>query len=208
MPDLYFRTRHELFARYGDVFIIVSPGMLYTLACNAEVISQVASRRESFPKPLEAYAILSQFGENVLTTEGAVWRMHRKATSPSFNEKNAALVFKEAIRQAHGLTNSWTGPARQTSKTIHSLDHDTMRLALNIIGYVGFGISLLWPGETLPDGTEPKLVKYGSLSPTVGHKLSFADTVATCLENILMLLLVPRWLLSMISQAHLTCVIY
>lgn len=123
--------------------------------------------------------------------------MHRKATSASFNEKNAQLVFKEAIRQAQGLIRYWSRAVDQGSTTIHSLDHDTMRLALNIISYVGFGFNPLWPGETLAEGTDPRLAKYGSLTPAAGHKLSFVDTIATVLENIVMLLLVPRWLLRM-----------
>ena len=201
IPNFSYRTGHERFARHGDVFITVSPGMLFVMVCNAEATRQFTSRREHFPKLTETYEILRQFGENVLASEGAIWRMHRKVTSASFNEKNAALVFRESIRQAHGLVRTWMGPVGEHSGTIHSLDHDTMRLALNIISYVGFGLELLWPGESLPEGTDPKLAKYGSLEPSAGHKLSFVDTVATLLENILMLLLIPRWLLSM-SHLH------
>ncbi|KAM5382048.1 hypothetical protein ACJZ2D_002650 [Fusarium nematophilum] len=194
-PGFSYRTCHDGFARYGDVFIIVSPKMLFLMACNAEAIRQFTSRREHFPKYVETYEILRQFGDNVLASEGAVWRMHRKVTSASFNEKNAALVFREAIQQAQGMVKMWMGADGEDSGTIHSLDRDTMRLALNIIAYVGFGLKLLWPGESLPSGADSKLAKYGSLEPSSGHKLSFVTTVATVLEYILMLLLVPRWLL-------------
>ncbi|KAM5352305.1 hypothetical protein ACJ41O_005028 [Fusarium nematophilum] len=191
-PGFSYRTCHDGFARYGDVFIIVSPKMLFLMACNAEAIRQFTSRREHFPKYVETYEILRQFGDNVLASEGAVWRMHRKVTSASFNEKNAALVFREAIQQAQGMVKMWMGADGEDSGTIHSLDRDTMRLALNIIAYVGFGLKLLWPGESLPSGADSKLAKYGSLEPSSGHKLSFVTTVATVLEYILMLLLVPR----------------
>lgn len=79
-----------------------------------------------------------------------------------------------------------------------------MRLALNIISYVGFGFNPLWPGETLAEGTDPKLAKYGSLTPAAGHKLSFVDTIATVLENIVLLLLMPRWLLRMSTTKAVT----
>ncbi|KAF4977841.1 hypothetical protein FZEAL_5684 [Fusarium zealandicum] len=196
-PGFSYRTGHDGFARYGDVFIVVSPKMIFLMACNAEAIRQFTSRREHFPKYTETYEILRQFGDNVLASEGAVWRMHRKVTSASFNEKNAALVFREAIQQAQGMVKMWTRSDAEDSGTIHSLDQDTMRLALNIIAYVGFGLQLMWPGESLPLGADMKLAKYGSLEPTAGHKLSFVTTVATLLEYILMLLLVPRWLLRM-----------
>lgn len=96
------------------------------------------------------------------------------------------------------------GAKQGDSGTIHSLDHDTMRLALNIIGYVGFGLKLLWPGDVLPQGTDPKLAKYGSLDPDEDHKLSFVNTIANLLEYILMLLLVPQRLLSKSPQGLLT----
>ncbi|KAH6899656.1 cytochrome P450 [Thelonectria olida] len=205
IPNFTYRTRHERFARHGDIFIVVSPGMLWVMVANAEAIAQISSRREHFLKLTETYDILRQFGDNVLTSEGAMWRMHRKVTSASFNEKNTALVFKEAIRQAQGMVKSWTGLTGEAKESIHSLDRDTMKLALHIISFVGFGLELLWPGETLPEGADMKLAKYGSFNPAAGHKLSFVNTVATLLDYIILLLLAPRWLLRLIplSKAQL-----
>jgi cytochrome P450 len=190
--DWSFRRLHEPFARLGEAFFVVSPFMCILYTDNAEVIRQVAQRREHFPKYTESYKILAQFGESVLTTEGAQWRFHRKVTSASFNERNAALVFAVAAHQAQGMLEQWEAGRA----TIATVEHDTMRLALNIIGYVGFGLRLLWPGQKLPPGTDPRLYKYTSLEPVDGHSMSFVDTIAALLENILMLLMVPPWLLS------------
>lgn len=200
-PDFSYRTRHTSFARLGDAFIIVSPGMMYLMVANAEAITQITTRREHFPKYTDMYSVLDQFGENILTTEGSVWRMHRRITSPSFNERNAAFVFHESIRQAQGMVDTWKSGG---GDDIDSLESDTMRLALNIIGYVGFGLRLLWPGETQPAGTDPKLIKYGSLEAPTGYTLSFVNAMAHLLENIFLLLLVPRWLLRM-HAAPLIC---
>ncbi|KAF4999092.1 hypothetical protein FGRMN_2707 [Fusarium graminum] len=197
-PGFAYRTGHDVFARHGDVFLIVSPHMLRMLVCNAEAIRQITTRREHFPKWVESYEILRQFGDNVLTSEGTAWKMHRKVTSSSFNEKNAALVFQEAIQQAQGLVKMWIGPNEEDSGTVNTLEEDTMRLTLNIIAYVGFGLNLLWPGESLPSKADPKMAKYGGLNPTAGHKMSFVDTIATVLEHILLLLLVPRSLLKLV----------
>ncbi|KAM0233702.1 hypothetical protein ACHAPO_006990 [Fusarium lateritium] len=169
--------------------------MLFMMTCNAEAIRQITCRREHFPKYVESYEILRVFGDNILTSEGAIWRNHRKVTSASFNEKNAALVFQEAIHQAQGLVKMWMGSGGQDSGTINTLDQDTMRLALNIIAYVGFGLKLLWPGESLPAKANPKMAKYGSPEATAGHTMSFVTTIATALECILLILLVPRWIL-------------
>lgn len=195
-PDFVYTTRHEWFAKVGETFFLVSPGRLMLLTDNAETIRTITLKREQFPKWTAVYNILRQFGENVLTTESSIWRMHRKVTSPSFNERNAALVFREAIVQTQGMLRMWTGPEGNTRKEpLNSLQRDTMRLALNIISYVGFGMQLLWPGETHAAGTDPKLLKYGSHEPSVGHHLSFTDTMEFLLERLLVLLILPRWIL-------------
>jgi len=198
IADWAYQKRHGPFARIGETFMIVSPFQILIVTSSAEAIHQITQQREKFPKLVQTYAILKQFGDNVLTTEGAVWRMHRKVTSATFNEKNAALVFVESINQAQGMVQKWLGPDGKSRQTVKTLDHDTMRLALNIIGYVGFGMRLVWPGQALPEGTDPKLQKYSSLEAAPGHTMSFVDAIAEMLEHILVLLLVPHKLLKML----------
>ncbi|KAK1974402.1 cytochrome P450 [Colletotrichum cereale] len=198
IPDWAYQSRHGPFARIGETFMIISPFQILIVTNSAEAIQQITQQREKFPKLVETYAILEQFGDNVLTSEGAKWRMHRKVTSATFNEKNAALVFAESINQTQGLLQTWLGPDGKSRQTVRTLDHDTMRLALNIIGYVGFGMRLVWPGQALPEGTDPKLQKYSSLEAAPGHTMSFADAIAEMLEHILVLLLVPHKMLKML----------
>ncbi|KAL6690277.1 cytochrome P450 [Trichoderma pleuroticola] len=200
IPNFAYRTRHDWFAKLGESFIIASPGRLVMMTDNAETIRTITLKREQFPKWTAVYSILRQFGENVLTTEGSIWRMHRKVTSASFNERNAALVFREAIAQTQGMLRMWTGPTGTRTEPLKSLQHDTMKLALNIISYVGFGMRLLWPGEAHAAGTDPKIVKYGSHEPSDGHKLSFTDTMEILLEYLLLLLIIPRSILRLIPS--------
>ncbi|KAL7950386.1 cytochrome P450 [Trichoderma barbatum] len=195
IPNFAYRTRHEWFAKLGESFLIVTPNRLVMMTDNAETIRTITLKREQFPKWTAVYSILRQFGENVLTTEGSIWRMHRKVTSASFNERNAALVFREAIAQTQGMLRMWTGPSGTRKEPLKTLQHDTMKLALNIISYVGFGMRLLWPGDVHAAGTDPKIVKYGSHEPSDGHQLSFTDTMEILLDYLLLLLIVPRWIL-------------
>ena len=202
LHDWAYGSLWEPFERLGESFIVVSPGGMTLFTANADAIKQVTSRREAFPKDTSNYAILSLFGQNVLGTEGAVWRMHRKVTAASFNEKNAAHTFAEAIHQTTGMLDHWFGDAdesKTSTGTLRDLEHDTMTLALNIIGYVGFGLRLLWPGQQVPQGTDPRIAKYGSHTPSAGHTMSFSNALATVLEKILVLLLLPWPLLSMRS---------
>lgn len=179
------------------------------------------SRREAFPKDTRQYGILEIFGSNVVTTEGQVWRMHRKVTSASFNERNAGFTFREAVRQTKGMVGGWfassgeqnggqhreenggqnEGKEKEMTGTITTLEHDTMRWALNIIGYVGFGLRLIWPHESMPTDVDPKLAKYGSLEPPAGYSMTFADSLATVLERILVILLVPSAVLKRIPRS-------
>ncbi|KAL2268721.1 hypothetical protein VTJ83DRAFT_3567 [Remersonia thermophila] len=202
LPEWGYATKQEHFRRLGtETFVVASPGDLILFTEHAGLIHQLTQRREIFPKDVSVYGVLEMFGRNVLTTEGALWRLHRKVTSASFNEKNAAHTFAEAIGQTRGLLGRWFGADGEragTTGTIKTLEHDTMRWALNIIGYVGFGLRLLWPGQTMPDDVDPKLAKYGSLEPPPGHTLTFADSVELTLQRIVAILIFNETLLGLL----------
>lgn len=166
---------------------------------DAEAITQICAKREAFPKPLENYALLEIFGKNLVTTEGNTWKAHRKITSPSFNEKSNALVFGESANQAQQMLKHWTGPEGKGNFTLETVAADTMRTALHIISRVGFGVSLLWPGEE-PENTDPAAGSFSSSELRNGHTMSFADALGTLLESILMVGFIPTWLLSKVSN--------
>ncbi|KAI1462627.1 cytochrome P450 [Annulohypoxylon moriforme] len=198
-PILYtnwqYEANHKLFAKLGDTFLVVSPGMIICFSENAEVLHQVTSKREAFPKPTEAYALLGQYGQNVLTLEGAAWRMHRKITSASFNERNAALVFKESISQTEGLMNMWLGSDGLGNTTIKTLERDTASLTLNIIANIGFGLKILWPGQKYPADADPRLAKYATQEAPEGHTMTFVKALAHTLDYLILLLITPKWIL-------------
>lgn len=163
--------------------------------CSPEVIRQITARKDQFPKPLEQYGLLNLFGRNVVTTEGALWRYHRKLTAAGFNERNTALIFTESVKQTQTMVDQWLGSDGNGNKTIKTAAQDTMTLALNIIGYVGFGLQLIWPGQAWPTNMDAKMKKYASSEAPAGHTLSFAASLATVLEKIVLLLIFPPWML-------------
>ncbi|KAI1806074.1 cytochrome P450 [Daldinia bambusicola] len=201
-PNWQYVQNHGMFSKLGDTFLIVSPGKIICFTENAEAIHQITSKREAFPKPTKSYGILAQYGENVVTLEGAAWRMHRKITSASFNERNAALVFRECISQTQGLLNLWLGPDGLGNKTFKTLEHDTASLMLNIIANIGFGLKILWPGEEFPPDADPRLTKYGTREPPPGHTLSFVEALARTLRYLILLLITPKWILRIIPNKH------
>ncbi|KAL3424050.1 cytochrome p450 3a21 [Phlyctema vagabunda] len=191
-PDWCWELLYEPFRKTGDTILTVSPGGIICWVTNAEAIYQIATRRESFPKPLSSYAILEIFGKNVLTTEGPEWRAHRKILSPALNERNNSMAFTEACAQAQGMLRKWTGDG---VATINEVPKDTMRLALHIITRVGFGVRLLWPGEQPSEKQSVQDSAYSSNEAPEGHSMSFEKGLSTLLERLIWVLLTPKWLM-------------
>jgi cytochrome P450 len=196
MPNWVWERRFEPFEKHGDIFLTVSPGVIHIWLANPEAIRQVTGRREAFPKPLETYRILEIFGRNIITTEGSEWKEHRKITSPGFNEKNNVLVFAESCRQAQGMLRKWTGADGSGNVTLKEVPTDAMRVTLHIISRIGFGVRLLWPDETLSEKESERDAVYSSNTPSQGHTMSFEHALDTLLENLLWVLLTPKWILS------------
>lgn len=219
LQDWGYRFQQEPFERLGDSFVVASPGGVVLFTQDPAAIHEIAVRREHFPKATMFYEVLELFGRNLLSTEGALWRLHRKVTSTSFNERNAAHTFGEAVHQTQSLLAKWraagedevevegtegTEGTTKSGHTITTIESDTMKLALHVIGYVGFGLRFVWPGETLPADADPRLSKYGSLEPPAGHSMTFAASVERVLHRIILLLMLPAWLLRLLpfQAAH------
>lgn len=191
-----YRLTTQPFEKLGDSFILVSPGQTILYTIDPEAIHQISARRDHFPKLTEMYQLLALYGQNLLTTEGQVWRLHRKVTSPSFNEKNNARFFGEVITQTQNLITKWLGPDGKGDRTIVEVEEDAMRLSLHAISYVGFGLRLLWPGQKAPkeEGAGAP-TKYAATSPPDGYTMTFASALYVVLEKIFVLLLLPKWLI-------------
>ncbi|KAF3934817.1 hypothetical protein ABW19_dt0200219 [Dactylella cylindrospora] len=191
IPEWSWRYGFEPFERHGETFMTVTPTNLTVYIADREVVSQVSTRRDDFPKPAWMYRTVNMFGRNVVTTEGAEWKFHRKVTSPSFGEKNNSLVFDETIRQGKQMLRKWTGTDGKGNFTIREVLGDTMRLSLHVISAAGFGVRLQWPGES-KDADDIRPI---SSTSTFKHTLSFKDALAGLLHHLLIVMIVPKWLL-------------
>lgn len=202
-PDWTWNELYAPFARLGDTFMTVSPGGILIWTASAPAISQICSKRDAFPKPLESYEILNIFGRNVVTVEGSAWRQHRKVTAPHFNEKNNMMVFRESISQTQQMVRKWTGGKEEGGCRVDDVPEDTMRLTLHVISRAGFGVKLEWPteGDGGKESAGEKMSEEGGISSAAvpeGHTMSFKESLSTLLEKVVLVMLVPRWLLSML----------
>ena len=198
-----WRMKYEPFRQLGaDTFLTVSPERNILFTAEADVITQITSRKNDFPKALEVYESIKLYGNNLVTSEGEVWRNHRKITSPQFTEKNNHLVWIETLEQCQAMVNSWfdgnTGKKR--SKTIYTLADDAMRLSLYVISRAGFGVHLRWPGvEGAPANGHAENYEESIISSSEipkGHTLSYTDALGSILHDILWVLIIPPFLLS------------
>lgn len=183
-PHHVWDHKYESFKQVGsDAFLVVSPGNITLFAADAEAISQITTRRNDFPKPIGIYRSIDLFGKNVVSTEGAYWRHHRKITSPPFTEKNNHLVWLESLHQAERMMTEWMGNDKGDSGPLKDVAAQAMRLSLHVISRAGFGVRLQWPHE-----------ETDSLVPE-GHTLSYKVALERLLLNIVVVMLTPKFIL-------------
>ncbi|KAK6378961.1 putative P450 monooxygenase [Exophiala oligosperma] len=204
LPDFNFNYSIEVFQRMGhDTFLLVSPGGIIMHTADPAVIHQITTRRNDFPKPTAIYRSLDIYGKNVVSTEGSMWRQHRKATSPPFTEKNNHLVWAESIDLANAMLSSWVGPDGKGGQTVDRVMDDTMRLSLYVISRAGFGRKLEWPSA---DAKADIDINYNDASKIQnqkddrdgGHSMSYTYAIHCLLDNILFQFLLPRWVMARI----------
>ena len=205
--DHAWNSRYTTYKKLGDTYITVSPGGNTLSTADASVISQITTRRNDFPKPVEMYGSLNMYGKNVVTTEGQEWRHHRKITSPSFAEKNNHLVWMESLHQAQAMVKGWIGEGSDRSQTVDSISEDAKKLSLHIISRAGFGVRSSWSGagdEIVQGKDDEGTEAIGDASSTVidkGHSMSYDSAMSSLLDNVIFILLLPKILLS-VSVLH------
>jgi hypothetical protein len=190
LEDWTWTHQYAGFQKAGhDTFLTVSPGGNILISADAAVINQITTRGREFPKPLKMYHMMNLYGINVLSTEGQVWRQHRKITSAPFNEKNNHLVFAESLRQGQAMTDIWMS-GKEESSPIHTVAKDVLRLSLHVISMAGFGRRLSWLDDESTNEGVMRLEKDGS------HELSYINALTLLLENLIWLFVLPRPVLS------------
>jgi cytochrome P450 len=196
-PEWAYISNHKPFEKLGmDVFIVASPTRLSAFVADAEAITQITSRRNDFPKPLEMYGALDIYGKNLVTTEGSDWRGHRKLVAPSFGEKNNELVFIETLHHAQSMLSLWTDDGRG-NQTVADPSAAAMNFALYVISSAGFDVRVKWPHEEGINTTEmndDNSMFVGSEAPA-GHTMNYREALSELLHNIMWTQIMPlHWL--------------
>lgn len=194
--DWTYKDRFAAHAKYGPAFAEVSFERIKIFVSDNKAVEDILRRNNDFIKDQDIYGMLEVFGPNVDTVNGLTWSRHRKLTVPAFNEKNSALVWHEAIRQANSMASAWR---RQAS--VSTTREDIQALALNVLCYAAFGINSEFSSTTKVDSA--------TTTPTESPQLSYRESLNAVLSSFLNLLAlsfieksrIPRsWLGSSLQQ--------
>ncbi|KAH6583588.1 hypothetical protein BASA61_007919 [Batrachochytrium salamandrivorans] len=132
-----------------------------------------------------AQLMVDIFGSNVVSTEHAEWRRHRKIVAPQFSERNNMCVHRQTVRTVHDMFRSWqTGIHGATANTEHELcinvSEDLAKLALYVISGAGFGMRLDW--DTYNTDT---ILEHG-------HSMSFKSAIQGVIKGLRSKIILPK----------------
>lgn len=166
---------YNLFKQFKtDILAFVTPFSSKFIVCDPQLVKQITTtRRSEFPKPVYLYGLLDLFGKNIVTTEGDIWKLHRKITAPAFTDATHRLVVEQSISSVNNMINSWVNryPIVDTKNGKGykvNVNYDTMQMTLSVISAAGFGVELDW-------NVDQDLVMESSLPN--GHALSFQKSL-------------------------------
>jgi cytochrome P450 len=192
---MFPRSQH---AKYGDTFVVATPAGCSIRTRNAELINQITNRRNDFVKPTSLYRVLDLFGSNILSTEGAEWKKHKKIVGPSFSERSNKLVFQESLRQAECMVAYWASLDDNTIDDMRIEDPsvDIATLSLHVICAAGFGVPQLWSGQDDSQTKGSFTSGLTSSKPVGSHLLTFKEALVNLLHGLLYFAFFTSWQLS------------
>ncbi|KAJ6472655.1 cytochrome P450 [Mycena vulgaris] len=139
------------------------------------------------------YETLNIYGKNMVGTEGADWKRHRRVANPAFNEASNAFVWIETVR----VVNEWFAELdakldSNSSVTINAVE-DLVQVTLLVVASAGFGRRASWQEDS-------------STKPPPGHTLAFRAAVSIALSHLFTRVLAPKWLHALSARVRLPLV--
>ncbi|KAF7296923.1 F-box domain-containing protein [Mycena indigotica] len=158
---------------------------------DAEAIKYITSESVMFQKDSAAYEPLNFYGMNLVGTEGADWRRHRRISNPAFNETGNAFVWKEAIRVANEWFAQIDNRMQGNQPLVINAREELLQAALLVISSAGFGRRASWA----EDGPVPP-----------GHTLAFRQAVSSAVDHLHAKVLTPDWFYALSGRVYVPLV--
>jgi cytochrome P450 len=128
-------------ATYGDVVPFPVSGRPAVLVNGPAGVRRVLQdNHKGYSKATIQYSSLSLVtGAGLLTTDGELWRAHRRIMQPAFHRDTLAHVAAESLRAARFVRAEWdAAPGR-----VVDVDDVLMRATLHVVGRTLFGADLV-----------------------------------------------------------------
>lgn len=183
LKDWRFKAKYEMHRRLGDVFLIVSPGVISLEVADPQVCAQVVDRRTDFIKNSAIYSVMRIFGHNIVESTGETWKRHRRAITPQYNDAMHSFVWDQSTLLAREMLSEWKHV--KDTETIFEEPYtsresrDLGTLAHRIVMSSMFNTPLTFRGGVTPEGIEIS---------------EFSDSMKIIVANIVFEALVPRLL--------------
>ncbi|TEB40153.1 cytochrome P450 [Coprinellus micaceus] len=140
-------------------------------------LQDISAAHTRFVKPVENYGALSIFGPNIIASEGAEWKKHRKVCAPAFSEPNNRLVWNETVRICDELYREvWKGQDR--IEYDHVVSGFSLPIALLVLSAASFGRRASWKDDELLGA---------------GKRYTFKEALGIASQNIALKTALPRW---------------
>lgn len=72
------------------------------------------------------------WGPNILITDGADWRRHRKVVAPSFSEQNNEVVWTETLRSGRQWFEHVDSGMVEGKSVVRNVEKDTATMTLMV----------------------------------------------------------------------------
>lgn len=182
----------------SDTFLAVSASAVFLVVCDADVVQDILSRKDDFPKPPIVHPGLDIYGTNVVTTSGQEWKKRRRIITPHFGENYNRLAWTKGLEKTRLLVKSWSTrlPNETESPLLRNTFDDFMRLTLTITSFNMFGRDLRWPNRistSSPSDNEDGPPTDEKLPES--HKMTFQCAVKHMVYNCNILMVSPSWYL-------------
>ncbi|KAK1139243.1 hypothetical protein N8T08_001173 [Aspergillus melleus] len=133
-------------------------------------------------RSLSGNKVLGLYGPNLLTCEDTQWAHHRRHTATTFRESNNNLVCRIAVQQTLEMIAHWEKgyrtPSNKSKMIIPTARSGILKLTLNVLCGVGFGVSLPFQPESRQTATDDIAILFKDTDvPPVGFTFTFRAVI-------------------------------